>query len=247
MKLPLALGLVLGVAGSFAATNDYTIRILRPDPLAAVSRLEYQAAKNLVGKSIAEIFGPVSEVRMELDGSNTTGIDRDTKQVEQRIRWRIDSATCRGRDSDVAWHKAPWARGYILLKDGRVLPMQILLSGIIVGDLLFAEGAEPSGAANGASPTQQADARRGALTEREVRRLAADFKQKWMAEHPAEIEQIGQATIREVKKTATGWHVVFEQIRFPGEPEGESHHFLHIYLDSNGTLEKIVRGPDVIT
>ena len=152
MKLPLALGVVLFVALSFAATPDYTITILKPDPLAAISRPEYQASTNLVGKSIAAIFGPLSEVRVELGGVNKTAIDGDTKKVEQKIRERIDRARCLGRDSEVAWHKAPWVRGYILLKDGRILPIEILLSGIIVSDLLFTEKAEPNGAANGASP-----------------------------------------------------------------------------------------------
>ena len=55
------------------------------------------------------------------------------------------------------------------------------------------------------------------------------------------------STIREVKSTSTGWHVIFEQVTLPGEPEGESHHFLNIYIDSKGKLEKIVRGPDEIT
>ena len=152
MKLPLALGLVLFVVVSIAATTNYTITILKPDPLAAISRPEYQASTNLVGKSIATLFGPVSEVRVELGGGNKTTIDGDTKKVEQNIRERIDHAKCLGRDSEVAWHKAPWVRGHILLKDGRILPIQILLSGIIVGDLLFTEEAEPNGAANGALP-----------------------------------------------------------------------------------------------
>lgn len=55
-------------------------------------------------------------------------------------------------DSEVAWHKASWVHGYILLKDGRILPIEILLSGIIVDDLLFTENAEPVGPANGSQP-----------------------------------------------------------------------------------------------
>ena len=152
MKLPLALGLVLFVVVSIAATTNYTITILKPDPLGAISRPEYQASTNLFGRSIATLFGPVSEVRVELRGGNKTTIDGDTKKVEQNIRERIDHAKCLGRDSEVAWHKAPWVRGHILLKDGRILPIQILLSGIIVGDLLFTEEAEPNGRANGALP-----------------------------------------------------------------------------------------------
>jgi hypothetical protein len=152
MKLPLALGVFLLAALSFAATSDYTIAILKPDPLAVISRPEYQASTDLVGKSIVAIFGPLSEVRVELGGVNKTTIDGDIREVEQKIRERIDHAKCLGRDSEVAWHKAPWGRGYLLFKDGRILPLQILLSGIIVGDLLFTEKGELNGAGNGASP-----------------------------------------------------------------------------------------------
>jgi hypothetical protein len=152
MKLPFALGVVLFGALSFAATPDYTITILKPDPLAVISRPEYQASPNLVGKSIATIFGPLLEVRVELGKVNKTAIDGDTKKVEQKIRKRIDRAKYLGRDSEVAWHKAPWVRGYILLKDGRILPIQILLSGIIVGDLLFTEKTDPNGTAKGSQP-----------------------------------------------------------------------------------------------
>ena len=87
-----------------------------------------------------------------MEGVNKTAIDGDTKKIEEKIRERIDHARCLGRDSEVAWHKAPWLRGYILLRNGRILPIEILLSGIIVGDLFFTAEAEPSGPANGASP-----------------------------------------------------------------------------------------------
>jgi hypothetical protein len=152
MKLPLALTIVLFGALSFAATPDYTITIRKPDPLEVIFHPQYQASTTMVGKSIAAIFGPLSEVRVEWGGVNKTTIDGNTKKVEQNIRERIDHAKCLGRDSEIAWHKAPWMHGYILLKDGRILPIQILLSGIIVGDLLFTEQAEPNGAANAASP-----------------------------------------------------------------------------------------------
>ena len=85
------------------------------------------------------------------------------------------------------------------------------------------------------------------MTLDEVKRLATDFKRVWLAQNPGEAEQVGEATIREGKKTSTGWHVLLEQVRFPGQPEGESNHFLHIYVGSHGNPEKIVREPDVIT
>ena len=58
---------------------------------------------------------------------------------------------------------------------------------------------------------------------------------------------MGPSTVLEAKPTGTGWHVIFERITMPGQPEGESHHFLHVYVDAEGKLEKIVRGPDEIT
>jgi len=152
MKPPPVLGVFLFAALAFAATSDYNITILRPDSLEAISRLEYKASTNLIGKSIGAIFGPVSEVRVEMGGGNRTAIDGDAEKLEQKIRERIDRAKCLGRESEVAWHKAPWVRGYLLLKNGRVLPIQILLSGIIVDDLLFGEEAEPNAPANAASP-----------------------------------------------------------------------------------------------
>jgi hypothetical protein len=133
--------LVVGSA-SFAATNEYTVTLLKPDLLAELSRPEHQASTNLVGKSITAIYGPIAEVRITLRPINRTGIEEDAKKVEERIRQRIDTAKCLGRDREVAWNGAPWLNGHVLLKDGRILPIEIFLSGIVVGDLLFSEQAE---------------------------------------------------------------------------------------------------------
>ncbi len=52
----------------------------------------------------------------------------------------------------------------------------------------------------------------------------------------------------EILETAAGDVTVIEiSGRLWGEPEGESHHFLHVYIDSRGNQERIVRGPDEIT
>jgi hypothetical protein len=152
MKLSFVFDIFLFAPLALAGASDYKITILKPDSLQAISRQEYKASTDLVGKSITAIFGPVSEVRIEMGGVNRTAIDGDAKKVEQKIRERIDQAKCLGRDSEVAWHKAPWVHGHILLKNGRILPIQILLSEIIVGDLLFTEEVEPNGAATTASP-----------------------------------------------------------------------------------------------
>ena len=120
-------------------TSDYNITILNSDPLADTDRAMMLASANFVGMGIEDIFGPISEIRVELMGFNSTIIDDDYVQLEQRIRERIDGAECLDRTSEVAWHLAPWVSGYILLENDRILPIQILLSGIIISDLLFAE------------------------------------------------------------------------------------------------------------
>jgi len=142
MKFPVALAVVFVIVMSCAATPDYTITILNPDTPAVRPRPEYRASTDLVGKNISAIFGPLSEVRVELDSVNKTVIDGDTTKVERRIRERINRAKCLGRESEIAWHKAPWVHGYILFKDGRILPIKVMLSGIIIGDFLFADKVE---------------------------------------------------------------------------------------------------------
>lgn len=149
----LVLVVLVLVPPAFAEASDYAVTILKPDALAVLSREERKASTQLVGKTIAAIFGPISELRVEFDGgANRTAINGDLRKVQQRIQERIDRTKCLGREAEVAWHKAPWIRGHILLKNGRVLPVEILLSGIVVGDLLFGYEAEPTAPANGASP-----------------------------------------------------------------------------------------------
>jgi hypothetical protein len=139
MKLPLVLVALLFAALAPGAPSDYKITILRPDLMEGPIRPEYRPPGELVGESIAAMFGPLSEVRVETEGINITADDGDPEKLEQKIRDRIDRAKCLGRDSEVGWHRAPWARGYLLLKNGRIVPMEIMLSGTIVGGWLFAD------------------------------------------------------------------------------------------------------------
>jgi PBP1b-binding outer membrane lipoprotein LpoB len=103
------------------------------------------------------------------------------------------------------------------------------------------------GCSHDQKPEQATPAQPAALTQGQVTKLATDFKIEWLKHNPNESHLTGDSTIRSIKPTTTGWHVIFEWVTLPGEPEGESHHFLHVYIDSKGKLEKIVRGPDEIT
>ena len=84
------------------------------------------------------------------------------------------------------------------------------------------------------------------LSESQVRELAQTYKAKWVKDNPSESEVIGPAIIQSVERTPSGWHVVFEHVTDRGQPEGEAHRYLHIYINSSGKLERVVRGPDAI-
>jgi hypothetical protein len=129
-KLLLCLALILGGSATLtvAADSDYKVTILSQ---ASIVQPELMTATNLAGKSIVELFGPISEVRVE------SVVSGDMDNREGKIRQRIDHAKCLGRESDIPWHKVPWVHGHILLANGRILSVDILRSGILVGNLLF--------------------------------------------------------------------------------------------------------------
>jgi hypothetical protein len=79
-----------------------------------------------------------------------------------------------------------------------------------------------------------------------VGEAAAQARDAWVADHP-EDAAFQDAAVSEIEKTETGWHVVFEVVTLPGEPEGESHLYLHVHLDRDGEVTKVVRGPDEVS
>ena len=79
-----------------------------------------------------------------------------------------------------------------------------------------------------------------------VREAAAQARDAWVADHP-EDAAFKDAAVSEIEKTEAGWHVVFEVVTLPGEPEGESRLYLHVHLDTDGEVTKVVRGPDEVS
>ena len=59
-----------------------------------------------------------------------------------RIRERIDSTKCWVPSRKLPGTTRP-VRGYLLLENGRTIPIKILLSGITTGGLFFAEDVAP--------------------------------------------------------------------------------------------------------
>src|SRR4030042_7069655 len=98
---------------ALANAQGYEITILSPDnPLEILSGSENKTSTNLIGKGISEIFGTMSEIRVEQTWG-TRGPDADVKKIKERIRDRIDKAKCLGRSSEVPWSKAPWVNGHV--------------------------------------------------------------------------------------------------------------------------------------
>ena len=84
-------------------------------------------------------------------------------------------------------------------------------------------------------------------SESEIYTLALSEFSIWVQNNPNENEQVEGSEIIKIERTDNGWHVIFEKVRFKGMPEGESHHFLHMYFEENGDLMRIVRGPDEVS
>ena len=139
MKMLLGVVVLFCAALTVAACSDYDITILDENTPNALYRPEWEPSEKLVGKTLEAIFGPITEIRVESEGVNLTGIEKDPKKLSEKIRTQIDHAKCVGLVSEVAWHMAPWLHGYVLFENGRILSVDFLLGAFVVGDLLFAE------------------------------------------------------------------------------------------------------------
>lgn len=88
------------------------------------------------------------------------------------------------------------------------------------------------------------------LSEDEVRELATRYRDDWLTKNPSEETAVlARGTIRSVERLTNVWHVVFvtETGHDPNTPEGMHDYFLHVYLKLSGKLERIERGPDILS
>jgi len=86
------------------------------------------------------------------------------------------------------------------------------------------------------------------LSNAEVRRRAAAHRDQWVArEKPDEAGLLGRGVIESVERTKEGWHVTFVTRTGQDRPEGRHDYFLHVYLAGDGSLLKVVRGPDLLS
>jgi hypothetical protein len=79
----------------------------------------------------------------------------------------------------------------------------------------------------------------------EVRSRARAHRDQWIArEKPEAADHLKRGVVDSVKRTKEGWHVTFVTWTGHDKPEGRHDYFLHIYMALDGTLLKVVRGPD---
>jgi hypothetical protein len=93
-------------------------------------------------------------------------------------------------------------------------------------------------------PSQQS------ISEERVRQLATQYRDQWLAEHTTQDSaQLARGAIQSVEKIEGGWHVVFATRTGggPGAEEGLHVFFLHVYLRPAGELDRVVRGPDLLS
>lgn len=88
------------------------------------------------------------------------------------------------------------------------------------------------------------------LSEAQVHQLATKYRDDWLAKNPsAETSILAHGTIQTVERVVSGWHIVFVTMtgHSPSTPEGIHDYYLHVYLKLSGELERIERGPDILS
>lgn len=88
------------------------------------------------------------------------------------------------------------------------------------------------------------------LSPSDIRRLATGYRDEWLSKtRPEDGRWLAESVIVSLERLQTGWHVVFETKtgNSPTTPEGLHIYYLHVYLDTSGKLERVVRGPDVVS
>ncbi len=88
------------------------------------------------------------------------------------------------------------------------------------------------------------------LSDAQVRQLATQFRDTWLAEGKDEaVSILARGTIVGVERLPQGWHITFNTPtgHSLATPEGIHDYFLHVYLNPSGDLDRIVRGPDLLS
>ena len=92
-----------------------------------------------------------------------------------------------------------------------------------------------------------AKAKQSGLSQVQAKKLASVFRDRWLKENQRCTTETSDTfeNFVSARQTSSGWHVVFGSSRV-SQPEGIQYGQLHIYMDSKGKLEKVVREPDEV-
>lgn len=87
------------------------------------------------------------------------------------------------------------------------------------------------------------------LPEVQVRQLATEYRDQWLAKSTSEDAPLARSAIVSVERQPQGWHITFMTPtgHSPATPEGRHDYYLHVYITPTGELDRIVRGPDVLS
>lgn len=91
---------------------------------------------------------------------------------------------------------------------------------------------------------------RHSLSEEHVRHLAVQYRDEWLTRNPsAEASVLARGKIQSAERTTDAWHVVFitQTGHDRSSPEGMHDYYLHVYVKHSGELDRIERGPDVLS
>jgi hypothetical protein len=86
------------------------------------------------------------------------------------------------------------------------------------------------------------------ISEAEVRKLATQYRDDWLTRtnpESADILRIG--VIKSIGRDGDVWDVQFVTETGRGTMDGREDYVLHVYLDRTGKLQKIERGPGLVT
>ena len=88
------------------------------------------------------------------------------------------------------------------------------------------------------------------LPDAQVRQLATKYRDEWLAKSTSEDAAVlACSTIVSVERQPWGWHITFMTPtgHNPTTPERIHDYYLHVYITPSGELDRIVRGPDILS
>jgi len=96
----------------------------------------------------------------------------------------------------------------------------------------------------------QQPAEQPSLSDAQVRQFATKHRDEWLAKSASEDAAVlARSTIVLVEKQPQGWHITFKTPTGHSQatPEGIHDYYLHVYIKPSGELDRIVRGPDLLS